>query len=433
MDTPGFKNAYASVLESFVASREEQYLSKAADLGSAMVRAGVPPEDIAEIHEEALSRLAEKAADKTLLEFIQRISAPLMEMLMAYGLAFREREDERTRAVEALRDSEEKLRSVLESSPDGIMASDLYGDIIECNQATIRMHGFLTREELIGKKALDLIVPEERQRATENMERTLREGFTKNEEYVLLRKDGSEFFGEISASVVRDACGSAVSFVVATKDITERKRAQEQLEASHGRLEHMLQGMIHVTERMTETRDPYTSGHQTRVAELSTAIARHLGLPEETCVSLVDMAARIHDIGKTAVPAEILAKPGKLTDAEFALIKIHPQVGYDILKSAELPYPVAEAVLQHHERLDGSGYPQGLSGDDILPEAQILAVADVVEAMSSHRPYRPALGTEVALEEVSSGSGIRYDPDVVEACLAVFRQEGFTFSSLSTA
>ena len=212
-------------------------------------------------------------------------------------------------------------------------------------------------------------------------------------------------------------------------DITVRQRAREQLEKSHARLEQVVQGTLEVIQRMSEARDPYTSGHQRRVAELSVAIARQMGLPEESCVSLVRTAALIHDIGKIVVPAEILSKPGRLSVAEFSLIKDHAQAGYDILKQSELPAPVPEVVLQHHERLDGSGYPQGLQGDDILPEAQIIAVADVVEAMSSHRPYRPALGIDAALEEVSSGRGVKYDADVVDACLILFKEQAFAFSS----
>ena len=208
----------------------------------------------------------------------------------------------------------------------------------------------------------------------------------------------------------------------------ERARTEEQLLESHANLERVLQGTLEVIQQMVEARDPYTSGHQRRVAELSVAIARQMGLPEESCVSLIRTAALVHDIGKMVVPAEILSKPGKLTSAQFELVKCHAQIGHDITDQAELPDPVADVVLQHHERLDGSGYPQGLSGDDILPEAQILAVADVVEAMSSHRPYRPALGTEAALEEIRAGSGTLFYTDVVESCLAVFRK-GFAFSS----
>ncbi len=227
---------------------------------------------------------------------------------------------------------------------------------------------------------------------------------------------------------VKDAAGCVTRLTGTIQDVTEHKRVEEQLLASQARLQQQLQGTLHVIQQMTETRDAYTSGHQKHVAELAVAIAREMRLPEDSCVPLIEMAALIHDIGKIAVPAEILSKPGKLSQAEFALIKTHPQAGYDMLRQAELPYPVPETVLQHHERYDGTGYPAGLSGDEILPEASILAVADVVEAMSSHRPYRAALGIDAALEEISAGSGTRFYTDVVESCLAVFRK-GFAFSS----
>ena len=212
------------------------------------------------------------------------------------------------------------------------------------------------------------------------------------------------------------------------QDVIELERAERQLLAAHSSLELQLQGTVHVIQQMTETRDAYTSGHQKRVAELSVAIARRMELPEDSCVSLINMAALIHDIGKIAVPSEILSKPGRLSPVEFSLIQAHPQTGYDILKQAQLPYPVPETVLQHHERCDGSGYPSGLSGDEILPEASIVAVADVVEAMSSHRPYRAALGIDAALEEISAGRGTRYYSDVVDTCAAVFHENGFAFS-----
>jgi HD-GYP domain-containing protein (c-di-GMP phosphodiesterase class II) len=175
-----------------------------------------------------------------------------------------------------------------------------------------------------------------------------------------------------------------------------------------------------------EARDPYTSGHQTKVSRLARAIAQDMALSSDT-VDNIRIAGSIHDIGKISVPAEILSKPGKLTDVEFSLIKLHPQTGYDILKNAELPYPIAEIILQHHERLDGSGYPQGLKNDQILLESQIIMVADVVEAMASHRPYRPALGVDAALEEIAKNRGVLYDEKVVEACLRLFREKGFEF------
>ncbi len=176
-----------------------------------------------------------------------------------------------------------------------------------------------------------------------------------------------------------------------------------------------------------EARDPYTAGHQRRVGELATAIAREMALPFEQ-VNGIRLAAIIHDLGKIRIPAEILSKPSKLTDIEYALIKTHPQAGYDILKDVKFPWPIADIILQHHERLDGSGYPQGLRDGQILLESRIMAVADVVEAMSSHRPYRPSLGIAAALGEIERGRGSVYDPVIVDACLRLFANKGFTFS-----
>jgi len=202
---------------------------------------------------------------------------------------------------------------------------------------------------------------------------------------------------------------------------TELRKSEQDLRTS-------LLGSITTMASIVEMRDPYTAGHQRRVAELAVAIANELKLPEEQ-VEGVHLAGVVHDIGKIRVPAEILSKPGKLSVLEFGIIKEHSQSGYEILKNIDFPWPIAKIVLQHHERMDGSGYPQGLKGDQILLEARILAVADVVEAITSHRPYRPGLGLEVALEEITHSRGILYDPQVVDACLAVFREQHFVFSS----
>jgi PAS domain S-box-containing protein/putative nucleotidyltransferase with HDIG domain len=198
----------------------------------------------------------------------------------------------------------------------------------------------------------------------------------------------------------------------------ERKRGEDALQESYRKLEKAMRGTIDAMARTAETRDPYTAGHQKRVAILSQAIARKMQLPEDK-VSAIHMAAMIHDLGKINVPAEILSKPGGLTELEVDLIRIHPKVGYEILKEIDFPWPIAEIVLQHHERLDGSGYPQGKSGDDVLLEARILGVADVVEAISSHRPYRSALGLDRALEEITKNRGTLYDAKVVDACVKI--------------
>jgi response regulator RpfG family c-di-GMP phosphodiesterase len=192
----------------------------------------------------------------------------------------------------------------------------------------------------------------------------------------------------------------------------------DELYRSLKKLRATLEGTIRAMAATVEMRDPYTAGHQARVAQLASAVGAELGLRDHE-VKGVHLAGMIHDLGKIAVPSEILNKPGRITDAEFLLIKSHPRVAYDILRHVKFPWPIADMVVQHHERLDGSGYPDRLSGEEILMGARILGVADVVEAMASHRPYRPALGLEKALEEISSKRGVLYDPDVVDACIKV--------------
>ena len=209
--------------------------------------------------------------------------------------------------------------------------------------------------------------------------------------------------------------------------VSELAQSKSDLQFSMSKLQAALDGTIHALAAAVETRDPYTAGHQRRVASLSRAIAKAMGLPEKR-VEDIYIAAFIHDIGKINVPAEILSCPRQLSEIEFGLIKNHARIGYEILRGIDFPGPIAEIVLQHHERMDGSGYPNGLKGDSILLEARIIAVADVVEAMASHRPYRAALGIGQALEEISKNEGAKYDPEVVDACLKLF-EEGFAFDT----
>lgn len=209
-------------------------------------------------------------------------------------------------------------------------------------------------------------------------------------------------------------------------NIRERNRAEEDLRDSFKKLRTAMESIVEALVLAIEKKDPYTSGHQKRVATLAGAIAREMDLSQDQ-IDGVRMAAMIHDIGKNAIPGQILSKPAELTKLEMGMIKEHPQIGYDILKGIEFPWPVAQMVLQHHERIDGSGYPQGLLGDAIYLGAKILGVADVVEAMASHRPYRASLGLDKAMEEISKNSGILYDLDVVDAGLRLFREKGFEF------
>jgi len=212
------------------------------------------------------------------------------------------------------------------------------------------------------------------------------------------------------------------------QDITQRKQAEQKIKQGYEKLQRTMETTIYTISKIIETRDPYTAGHQNTVSQLAVAIAQEMKLPEDK-IEGIRIAALVHDIGKINIPAEILSKPSKLNDMEFSLIKNHPKIGYDILRKIDFSWPVAKIVLQHHERLNGSGYPNNLKGDQILLEAKIIGVADVVEAMSSHRPYRPALGIDKALEEISQNRGILYDPVVVDVCLKLFKEKDFKFES----
>jgi len=230
------------------------------------------------------------------------------------------------------------------------------------------------------------------------------------QEREIVSRDGRVWF--LRVYPVQGEDGEVTGLLAALLDVTRRKRAEEELQRSLGKLQSAFEGVVQAMGMAMEMKDLYTSGHQQRVAQLACALAEELGLSEHRIEGL-RVAGLLHDLGKISVAAEILSKPGKINEYEFALIKAHPQIGCDILKGIEFPWPVAQIILQHHERLDGSGYPAGLLEEDILLEAKILGVADVVEAMSSHRPYRPAIGVAEALEEISRNKGTLYDPEVV--------------------
>jgi HD-GYP domain-containing protein (c-di-GMP phosphodiesterase class II) len=212
------------------------------------------------------------------------------------------------------------------------------------------------------------------------------------------------------------------------REVDRRRRVQQELQHSLDHLKKIIGGTVMAIAMTVEKRDPYTSGHQQRVAELSRAIGKEMGLADDQVEGL-SIASAIHDIGKISLPAEILSKPSQLNSMEMSLIQTHSQAGYDILKNVDFPWPVANIVLQHHERMDGTGYPHHLAGDAILREARIVGVADVVETMSSHRPYRPSRGLDSALDEISAQSGILYDRDAVDACLALMHERRFEFTA----
>ena len=320
-----------------------------------------------------------------------------------------------------LREREQWLSTILRSIGEGIIAADDQGRIEFMNPLAERLTGWPQGEAL--EKSLGEVFAATMARPVWDDELPQEGGDSDPAnpvplEEVLATRGGGPVPIELTSAPIVDGKRGRRGSVYVFRDVTRRKESEDQLRRA-------LKGVVQAMSVTVEMRDPYTAGHQHRVSRLSVAIAREMGLPERQ-IEGIRMAGDIHDIGKIYVPAEILSKPGKLTDIEFTIIKTHPQVGFDILKNVEFPWPIADIVVQHHERLDGRGYPAGLKGASILPEARIIIVADVVEAMSSHRPYRPAHGIDKALEEISLHRGTVYDAVVVDACLRLFKEKGFS-------
>jgi putative nucleotidyltransferase with HDIG domain len=240
----------------------------------------------------------------------------------------------------------------------------------------------------------------------------------------------ADYFHDDEVELLMEIADNLVYGIMALHTRTERYRAESEVKDSLDKLRKALGAIIQVLEQTVEIRDPYTAGHQRRVADLARTIGEEMGLGEDR-IDGIRIAGIIHDIGKIYVPAEILSKPRRLSQIEFNLIKTHSQVGYDVLRAIDFPWPVARIILQHHERIDGSGYPHNLTGNEIMLEAKILGVADVVEAMASHRPYRPALGVDAALQEILQNKGVLYEPEVVHACVRVFQEQNFQFKDVS--
>jgi PAS domain S-box-containing protein len=279
-------------------------------------------------------------------------------------------------------------------------------------------------QKVIGATLEDLLVAESRPILREMLKAEAPED--RRAEIILRGGDGARVPVYVSVSrLLFD--GTPDVFCLVATDLTVVKRKQQLAQ-----LEDSLNETIRAIAGIVEMRDPYTAGHQVRVADLAAAIARQMRLSDDQ-VRAVHLAGAVHDLGKIQVPAEILSKPGEISEDEFSLIKCHARAGYDILKDIVFPWPIAQIVLQHHERLDGSGYPQGIKGDAILLEARILSVADVIEAMASHRPYRPSLGIEFALEEITRLRGKQFDPEVVDACLALFRVHNYSFKATNNS
>jgi PAS domain S-box-containing protein/putative nucleotidyltransferase with HDIG domain len=331
---------------------------------------------------------------------------------------------EQMRAETALRDSEELHRRLVASIPDLIIRTDLAGSILFANDVAVRLNG-AGAQAFLGLNVFDFVAPEDRDRAIQASQRMFEKKIGP-QEIGLVFMNGARIPFEIDGAILRNADGAPYGIVYLCRNIAERKRAETDLREGLVKLRSTLKASIDSLASAIEMRDPYTAGHQERTTRLARAIAVEMGLAQES-VEAIEIAGVIHDIGKLYVPAEILSKPTKLTDLEYAMIKMHAQAGFTILSKIDFPWPIARIVHEHHELVNGSGYPRGLTGRDILLEARILCVADVVEAMSSHRPYRPALGVAAALEEIAQKRGILYDREVVDACTRLFREKQFKF------
>lgn len=329
----------------------------------------------------------------------------------------------------AFQESEARLRAIFEAAKDvAFIMVDRAGNdfkILEFSPGAEQMLGY-DKKEVVGREAALLRLPKEINGSLKNAEQSFqkKEGLTR--ESILICKSGERLPTLSTTYPIFNAGGEITAVLVVFVDVSERIKAKKEIEGSMQKLRKALEGSISAMSMIVETRDPYTAGHQQRVAQLAGAIALEMGLSEDQ-IDGIRMAGVIHDIGKISIPAEILSKPGRINEMEFNLIKMHPKVGNDILKSIEFPWPIAKMVLQHHERMDGSGYPLGLKDEEILLGARILGVADVVEAMASHRPYRPALGIDKALKEIAGNRGKFYDPHAADACLHLFSSKAFKF------
>jgi PAS domain S-box-containing protein/putative nucleotidyltransferase with HDIG domain len=329
---------------------------------------------------------------------------------------------DRQRAAAELRQAAAKWRTTFDAIGDAVVLLDQEGNIQQCNQAMADLVG-KPFPEILGHRCYEVVhgtsgpidgCPMVRMRQSRQ-----------RDELVLAM---GENWLKVTVDPILDDAGNLTGAVHLIADITRIKQAEAQVQHSLEKLQKALDGTVLAIANTVEMRDPYTAGHQRQVAQLAAAIAQEMGFSPER-VEGMRVLGCLHDIGKIAIPAEILSKPGRLSPMELTLIQDHPRVGYEIIKDIDFPFPLAEGILQHHERLNGSGYPLGIKGPDIILEARILGVADVVEAMASHRPYRVSLGIDQALEEISRNRGILYDPEVVDICLKLFHEKGFSFSA----
>ncbi|GAB2179135.1 HD domain-containing phosphohydrolase [Dongia sp. agr-C8] len=389
----------------------------------------VPPEDVPMLRAYAASLKGPRRAQRIWRQR-RKDGRPLMVEIASNDVLFARRPGrlccirdvtEVEGSMARLQQSEERYRTLIEQPIAGVFM--LRGDRIDfVNKRGAEIFGY-SPEEMTGRPVHDLIVPADVTRVENHIQRML-SGAVKSvrDEFAVRRKDGIEIVIGAHAAV-SELQGDQVILGI-MQDITEVARSRHTINEYAERLERTLVGTLDMIGHVIELRDPYTAGHESRVGELSAAIGAEMGLDEARQRGL-RIAGAVHDVGKISVPTEILTRPGQLSATEYQLVMQHAQSGFDILKAVDFPWPVAEVARQHHERLDGSGYPNGLKGDAIILEARIVAVADVVESMAAHRPYRPGLGIERALAEIEDHAGTKYDAEAVAACLRLFRVQGY--------
>jgi len=461
----GLDISYEKILRDYLKTGQETYLYQSAQFGKELMRLEIGPESIIETHLNVIKKI-NRDKKVYLKKDIDASFTILMEGIMSYGMAYREYLNSRTEGYLAdIRDLniklsrkltemtvlydtikitgssldlKEVLSSVFINTIKSLKAEDGSLMLIDPEDKVLTIkEAYGLEEDIIKKTRIKLgegiaglvaqkgepLIISGRLNSPQIKRKGKYEGINsicaplKTKKGVigiinLNRKVDAEPFTEDDLKLL-----STIAHEAAT--VIERVSLYQELHKTY-------LSTINAIAKIVEIRDPYTAGHQQRVSQLTTAIAKELNLSPDK-IEGIRIASLVHDIGKISVPTEILSKSTTLSGIEFSLIKEHSRIGYDILKAIDFSYPVANIVLQHHERLDGSGYPKGLKGDQILLEAKIMGVADVVEAMSSHRPYRPALGIDAALEEISKNKGILYDSEVVDACLKLFKEKGFKF------
>ncbi len=320
-----------------------------------------------------------------------------------------------------VKENENRVSTILNSIIDAVIVIDEAGDIDYINASAGRMLN-LNREDIIGKPIGETVRLGSDPKEGDSAFFPMSMNYIEFNNY--LTAGDKRIPVDFTSTPLKLGNGKPRGAVLVVRDITQQVEYDRRIQESMDTLTRAMYGTIEAITKTVETRDPYTAGHQKKVADIAKEIAKDMGLSRDIIES-VNLAGQIHDLGKIAIPSEILNKPGRINEIEFSLIKTHSAIGYEIMKNIDFPWPIADIVLQHHEKLDGTGYPNGLKGEEILIQARIIAVADVLEAMASHRPYRAALGMDAAFNELQKNSGTHFDPEVVTSCIRIFKEKGF--------